>query len=607
MTTVESVSQQEVDELLKERAMDEAPVGITIADARAPDVPLIYVNDAFERITGYAREDVLGRNCRFLQGPETEPEPVDELRAAIEEERRTVVELRNYRRDGELFWNRVEVAPIVDESGTTTHFVGFQLDITDRRRAEAAVREEHAALSRLLERIDGLLAGITSEIVRATSVPDLHRRVPRRVVEADPYVAAWIGEVDLRTDAVVPDVDSVATSIDGVDPDDLFEPGGESAGAGESTDAGTSAAAGAPDATAEPISEGPVAEAVRTGEIRVSREAAPSALADRSVALAAVPLTYRESTPAVLVIYAADPTVFDEQERAVLASLGRAVATARNALESRRILTVEPEVELVVEIADPSLWLSTLAAAVGSTVEYLGSMQREDGREVMTLAIEGVDAEAVLATGLVTIEGEREGDADGEEDTGSDADGEGDEESDPDGEADADADVHVPHDAIGTASVVAERDDGVILDVEVGEESVVATLAATGARTRAIEATSTGVELTCLLAAEGDVRETMDALRSRYGSVTLRSKRERTAAEDLPRGFVGAVRDRLTDRQTTALHRAYVAGYFTRPRQVTGDDLAESMGITRSTFHQHLAAAQQKLLEAFFEDGVGAR
>jgi PAS domain S-box-containing protein len=115
-------------------AMQEAPIGISISDPSQPDNPLIYVNDGFVKTTGYPRDEVLGRNCRFLQGEKTRPEPVDRIRAAIDAEEPVTAELRNYRKDGSMFWNRVSIVPVTSESGELSHFVGFQQDITDTNR-----------------------------------------------------------------------------------------------------------------------------------------------------------------------------------------------------------------------------------------------------------------------------------------------------------------------------------------------------------------------------------------------------------------------------------------------------------------------------------------
>jgi PAS domain S-box-containing protein len=116
---------------VRERAIDEAPVGVTIADPSRADTPLVYVNDTFVELTGYPREETLGRSCRFLQGPETRAEPVREMRAALDAEEPVTVELRNYRTDGETFWNRVSLVPLTDDRGEVEHWVGFQQDVTE--------------------------------------------------------------------------------------------------------------------------------------------------------------------------------------------------------------------------------------------------------------------------------------------------------------------------------------------------------------------------------------------------------------------------------------------------------------------------------------------
>jgi sigma-B regulation protein RsbU (phosphoserine phosphatase) len=131
---------------LKDRALDAAAEGVTIADARLPDRPLIYVNEGFERMTGYALGDVLGRNCRFLQGPDTDAAAVAEIRAALEQCRDCVVEVLNYRRDGTPFWNRLSISPLRNAAGEVTHFIGIQSDVTARRLAEEGLRRSKEAL-----------------------------------------------------------------------------------------------------------------------------------------------------------------------------------------------------------------------------------------------------------------------------------------------------------------------------------------------------------------------------------------------------------------------------------------------------------------------------
>ena len=131
------------DELtLKTQAMDEAPLGITIADLSQEDEPLVYANAGFETLTGYAAEEAVGRNCRFLQGEDTDPEQVARMRTAIENRESVQVELRNYRKDGTPFWNEVTLAPISEENGRVRYYVGFQQDVTDRKEYARRLEEQ---------------------------------------------------------------------------------------------------------------------------------------------------------------------------------------------------------------------------------------------------------------------------------------------------------------------------------------------------------------------------------------------------------------------------------------------------------------------------------
>ncbi|QOS12670.1 receiver/sensor box histidine kinase [Haloferax gibbonsii] len=134
----------------RERAIDEAPIGVVLTDPDQADNPIVYVNDEFTDITGYSRDEVLGRNCRFLQGEETDEAAVAELRAAVDEREPVTTELLNYRKDGTEFWNRVRIAPIFDD-GSVDLFVGFQDDITPRKTYERLLRSNTARLEALFE------------------------------------------------------------------------------------------------------------------------------------------------------------------------------------------------------------------------------------------------------------------------------------------------------------------------------------------------------------------------------------------------------------------------------------------------------------------------
>ncbi|MEM6794635.1 MAG: PAS domain-containing protein [Acidobacteriota bacterium] len=130
--------------------MDQMNGGITIADVQKPGSPLVYATRAFIELTGFPLEEVLGRNCRFLQGPETRPESVAAIREAVAKGRQHRVTLLNYRRDGRTFWNDLRLSPVHNSLGQLTHYVGLQSDVSSERRS-AALERRTDALERSME------------------------------------------------------------------------------------------------------------------------------------------------------------------------------------------------------------------------------------------------------------------------------------------------------------------------------------------------------------------------------------------------------------------------------------------------------------------------
>ncbi len=135
---------------IRTQAIEASVEPLSIADARQPDMPLIYVNPAFERVTGYTAEEVIGKNCRFLQGDDRDQPELETLRAAIKEGTACVVTLRNYRKDGTLFINELKMSPVYNEQGELTYFLGSQSDVTERLQAEESLRESEAQFRQTL-------------------------------------------------------------------------------------------------------------------------------------------------------------------------------------------------------------------------------------------------------------------------------------------------------------------------------------------------------------------------------------------------------------------------------------------------------------------------
>lgn len=126
-----------------------------LTDSTRLDNPIIFVNAAFTRITGYTFEEAVGRNCRFLQGPDTDAASVTAMRNAFSANRGTKLELLNHRKSGEAFWNELLVAPRVDEVGNVTGFVGILNDITERRRMDAEKTQLEARLESIMQNMPG--------------------------------------------------------------------------------------------------------------------------------------------------------------------------------------------------------------------------------------------------------------------------------------------------------------------------------------------------------------------------------------------------------------------------------------------------------------------
>ncbi|NJN59212.1 MAG: response regulator [Leptolyngbyaceae cyanobacterium SL_5_9] len=135
------------ENLLQAQAIASASDGILICNPNQPNYPIVYTNPAFSRITGYRAEEVLGRNCRFLQGPDTDPETVAQIRAGIAAQQEVKVTLLNYRKDGQPFWNELKISPVFSAQGELLYFVGIQTDVTERKRAEQKIQEQAALIN----------------------------------------------------------------------------------------------------------------------------------------------------------------------------------------------------------------------------------------------------------------------------------------------------------------------------------------------------------------------------------------------------------------------------------------------------------------------------
>jgi PAS domain S-box-containing protein len=168
-------------EVLRDRAVVATEMSFTITDPRRHDDPLIWVNPAFTRLTGYPLDEVVGRNCRLLQGPNTDRETVARIADALRRREPVTDVLLNYRRDGTAYWNQVSISPVFDGTGELVNFVGVQNDVTERvlveQQRRAALAEAEAARGELR-----LLAEATTQMTEALDTTDACERLARIVV-----------------------------------------------------------------------------------------------------------------------------------------------------------------------------------------------------------------------------------------------------------------------------------------------------------------------------------------------------------------------------------------------------------------------------------------
>jgi PAS domain S-box-containing protein len=121
--------------------LDECVNGVTLADPDLEDGPIVYANKAFERLTGYSQEDIIGHNCRFLQGEDRDQPARYEIQKAMENHEAIEVTLRNYKKDGTLFFNKLKITPLFDRKKRVIYYLGVQYDITDKVNASNEIKE----------------------------------------------------------------------------------------------------------------------------------------------------------------------------------------------------------------------------------------------------------------------------------------------------------------------------------------------------------------------------------------------------------------------------------------------------------------------------------
>jgi PAS domain S-box-containing protein len=129
--------------------LDSCVNGITLADPDQEDLPLVYANKAFETITGYTQAETIGKNCRFLQGNDRDQQERHQLREAVLNKQSIEITLRNYRKNGEMFYNHLVITPLFDSKGNVLYYLGVQFDVTQQKKAEEEIKRLTEQLAKL--------------------------------------------------------------------------------------------------------------------------------------------------------------------------------------------------------------------------------------------------------------------------------------------------------------------------------------------------------------------------------------------------------------------------------------------------------------------------
>lgn len=273
-------------------------------------------------------------------------------------------------------------------------------------------------------------------------------------------------------------------------------------------------------------------------------------------AVAAIPLVYGETVYGVLGIYSDRVDAFGEEERAVLDELGRTIGHAINAAESKKALFADTVTELRFAFEETPAPMIELARE-GYSLSLEGAVSNDDGNLLELYAIDGPSPTDALET-LSSA------------------------------------------DSVETARFITEREDEALAELQFGE-SLLAEFADQGATVETLEARDGDCHVVATLPRSVAVKAVIEGVLRNHPDAELRAQRQTERTGATRQGFRSALDGDLTERQREVLQAAYLSGFFGWPRENTGEEIAQSLGITPSTLHQHLRVAERKLLDAFFD------
>ncbi|ELY47405.1 bacterio-opsin activator domain-containing protein [Natronorubrum sulfidifaciens] len=423
------------------------------------------------------------------------------------------------------------------------------LDRVERERTlrerDRELKQRNRELTRL-NQINEIIREIDTALVRAETREEIETAVCERLTSADRFSFAWIGATDVTGERLVP-----------------------------SAHGGTGRRQDYLDSVSLSLADGrePAARTAATREVTVVSNVAKGlhdepwrseALSREYQSITSVPLAYDEFTYGVVTVYADQPDAFGEVTRAVLAELGETIASAIAAVERKQALLTDSRTRLEFDVFDDSFVFARLARATGCVLSFDGGVRlHEDGAAVFA-TVKNADPDAVVdaAAGLVAIE---------------------------------------------RAQVISggEHSGGGTVLLELASPFLALQLADHGVVLHSVEATPDRTRIVVDVPQTVDARASIDVVSSAFSDVDLHAKRtvDRTTVRDLRAELL----ERLTDRQLEVVQLAYYGGYFESPRERSGEEVADTLGISPAAFYRHIRTVQRKLFTIVFEElGVPA-
>ncbi|WP_423746426.1 bacterio-opsin activator domain-containing protein (plasmid) [Haladaptatus sp. SPP-AMP-3] len=404
---------------------------------------------------------------------------------------------------------------------------------------EAALSETETALERT-QRREAVVRDILVALVEADTRSDIEHDVCKRLTNSSPYRFAWIGEYDATTDELTGRtwVGDEQTFLD-----ELSETNSETA----QTTAWRAVRTRKP-AIDDDLLGDPPYETWRQEALKRGYRAAVS-----------VPLIYGGSVYGVLTVYVGDPDVFNDAEQALLEDIGKGVGYAINAVESKKALVSDSAVELEFRVCDPQFTLIKFVQMADCRFEFESVIRETDDTLRLFFTTEGTTPESVVSF----------------------------------------SDQSLVINDIRHVTGDGERD---LFECTVTGSNVISLLLDHGAVPKAATAEGSEARLTVELPQTADVRRFVETFQNHYDNTELIARRKRNRPVQTEQDFRAQLRHRLTDRQSEALETAYWSGFFEWPRESTGQEIAESLGVSQPTFNRHLRASERNLLTALFED-----